>query len=370
MSTEAPASPEKDEIDRTVVEHVQPFQSPKIYIGHGTSVIEAMPSIVRFWNQLNVTPLNGPKDVHAVALLSDSGGMAQLRQAEIWLDRLGKEYTVKRFGMHIVAQLQNNPRGVASIRWDNFRVVCGMFFDIAPRLPLLIIRLSDRLVVAAKDALSLPLIVYVIVPNTFANLSHPSAAHVLNTMSDINDSLYNAPGRLIFHLIPEVFVSHSRSLSHNPDFGLERLALSVYDSVPRIIDREHSRLSSKLYSVRESIDAHAFVLANPRPKVLFVDKWPSPTASVFDRYAFLHVAYGVSTDGEWVTASVITETGDKQENRIWRIEEVEPLVALVKNVLDFTLKIARKADVEWRVTISKSGAMSTPEFEGEENLKS
>jgi mediator of RNA polymerase II transcription subunit 13 len=219
--------------------------------------------------------------------------------------------------------------------------------------------------VAAKD-LSLPLIVYVIVPNTFANLSHPSAAHVLSTMSDINDSLYNAPGRLTFHLIPEVFVSHSRSLSHNPDFGLERLALSVYDSVPRIVDREHSRLSSKLYSVRESIDAHAFVLANPRPKVHFVEKWPPPTASVFDRYAFLHVAYGVSTDGEWVTTSVITENGDKQENRIWRIEEDEPFVTLVKNVLDFTLKIARKADVEWRVTISKSGAMSTPEFEGEE----
>ena len=363
-------SPEKDEIDRSAIEHVHPFQSPKVYVGHGTGVIEAMPTIVRFWNQLNVTPLNGPKDVHAVALLSDSGGMEQVRQAEIWLERLGKEYAVKRFGMHIVAQLQNNPRGVASIRWDNFRVVCGMFFGIVLRLPLLIIRSSDRLVVAAKDALSLPLIVYVIVPNTFANLSHPSAAHVLNTMSEINDSLYNAPGKLIFHLIPEVFVSHSRSLSHNPDFGLERLALSVYDSVPRIVDREHSRLSSKIYSVRESIDAHAFVLANPRPKVIFVEKWPPPTASMFDRYAFLHVAYGVSTDGEWVTASVITETGDKQENRIWRIEEDEPFMALVKSVLDFTLKVARKADVDWRVTISKSGAMSTPEFEGREDLQS
>lgn len=120
-------SPEKDEGDRTAV---QPFQSPKIHIGHGTGVIEAMPTIVRFWNQLNVTPLNGPKDVHAVALLSDSGGNAQLRQAEIWLDRLGKEYTVKRFGMHTVApQLQKNPRGIDSIRWDNFRVVCGMSFQ-------------------------------------------------------------------------------------------------------------------------------------------------------------------------------------------------------------------------------------------------
>lgn len=223
----------------------------------------------------------------------------------------------------------------------------------------------ERLVLAAKDSLSLPLIVYVIVPNSFANLSHPSAAQVLSTISEINDTLANCPGKLVFHLIPEVFVSHSRSLSHNSDFGLDRLALSVYDSVPRIVEREHSRLSVRTCSVRESVHAPAFVLASSRSaKAVFVEKWPPPTANILDRYAFLHVAYAVSPDGEWVAASVVTETGDEQESRTWKTEDVEPALSLVKNVLEFTLNVASKADVEWRITVSKNGVMSTPEFEG------
>lgn len=49
---------------------------------------------MRFWTQLNATPLHGAKDVHAVALFSDAGGNAQLLQAEDWLEQVGKEYSV------------------------------------------------------------------------------------------------------------------------------------------------------------------------------------------------------------------------------------------------------------------------------------
>lgn len=214
----------------------------------------------------------------------------------------------------------------------------------------------------------MPLIVYVIVPTTFANLSHPAAIPVLGSISDINDQLIKSPGKLVFHLVPEVFVSHGRSLSHHPDFSFERLALSVYDSIPRIVDREYSRLSASVYPVRKGVDAYAFVLANPRPpKAMFVEKWPPPISGMFDRYTFLHIGYNVTSDGDWLGATGVTENGDSQESRIWRLYDEEPL-ALVKTVLEFALKLARKADVEWRVTIAKSGPMSAFEFEGENTI--
>jgi hypothetical protein len=79
-----------------LIEHVEPLYPPKIYLGQGTSVIEALPSIARFWDQINVTPLYGTKDASAIALISDDGGTERIHQAEAWLERLGKTYTVSR----------------------------------------------------------------------------------------------------------------------------------------------------------------------------------------------------------------------------------------------------------------------------------
>jgi hypothetical protein len=56
-------------VAQPTLDHIRVLQSPKIHLGHGTNVIEALPSITRFWEKLNVTPLNGPKDVHCVALI-------------------------------------------------------------------------------------------------------------------------------------------------------------------------------------------------------------------------------------------------------------------------------------------------------------
>lgn len=215
-----------------------------------------------------------------------------------------------------------------------------------------------------KRAASTPLIVYVIVPNTFANLSHPAAAQVLATISDINSST-RGTAHIGFHLIPEVFVSHAKTLAHNQTFGMERLAMMVYDSIPRSTVRQHSRLSAQKYPTREDINAFAFSLAQRQPSnIVFAEKWPPPTASMFDRYSFLHVGYSVASNGEWVAAVVTTETGDGQESLVWEVDEHDEIGSIVRGVLEFTLKMARKADIEWRVTITKNEAMSAAELDG------
>lgn len=210
-----------------------------------------------------------------------------------------------------------------------------------------------------------PLIVYVVVPNTFANLSHPAAAQVLATIAEVSGPRIAVPGTVVFMLIPEVFLSHARSLSQNSHFGMERLAQTVYDAFPRTVFRQHSRLSAKKNGADETFDAYAFALANRRqPKAMFVEKWPPPTSSMFDRYAFLHVAYNISASGEWAIATLVTETGDQLESQVWRIDEHDALNSIVRNVLDFVLKHAQRADVEWRITLSKSGPMSSLELNG------
>lgn len=327
------------------MEHVEPLYPPKIYLGQGTSVIEALPSIVRFWDQINVTPLHGIKDAHAIALISDEGGTERIQQAEAWLERLGKVYGSRRFGSHTPFRGQKTSKGVVPIRWENFRTVC------------------DRLVLE-KTKQTQPLIVYVVVPNTFANFSHPSASHVISVMADVNESNNNTPGRLLFHLIPEIFVFHSATLSQVKDLGMDRLTLSVYDSIPHVVERQYSRLSNKGHQLREYNDAHAFTLSNRRPnKPNFVESWPPPTATMFDQYSFLHVAYDISVDDEWVIAAVITESGEGTQTRVWKVDDNELVSFAVKCVLEFTLKEAKRANVEWRITISKNGPMLAPEVD-------
>jgi mediator of RNA polymerase II transcription subunit 13, fungi type len=166
-------------------------------------------------------------------------------------------------------------------------------------------------------------------------------------------------------LIPEVFLSHFRTLSQNVDFGMDRLAMTVYDAFPRTVFRQYSRLSAKKNGADEIFDAFAFVLAGRRPpKAVFVEKWPPPTSNMFDRYAFLHAAYNISANGEWVVASLVTGAGDDVESQVWRVDEHDALNSIVRNVLDFVLKHALRADVEWRITLSKSGIMSPTELNG------
>lgn len=325
------------------VNHVMRLYTPKLLVGHGTGVIEALPAILRFWDHINMVPLNGPKDVNAVAFVSDAGGPGLVSLTDSWLKQLSKIYGARRLGTHAPMSFSKHPNGVIPIQWDDFRTICGRFL-------------------AAK--LVTPLVVYVVVPNSFANLQHPSALAVLGVMAEVTDSLAHEPRRLLFRLIPEVFVSHQKTLARNLNFSLDKVALAVYDAIPRVIERQHSRISSKLYASRDKLDAYAFTLgARKQIKATLVERWPPPAADVFDRYTFMHVAYASSVDGEWLTASVVTERGDMQENAVWKLDDVDPFTSIARLVLDFTLSTAKQADIDWRVTIGKSDAMSAPELD-------
>ncbi|KAG8822784.1 hypothetical protein FRC19_005231 [Serendipita sp. 401] len=335
----------EDEPDRSfsTPQHVNILTSPKLTLGYGTNVIDALPTILRFWEQMDIVPLHGPKDVHAVAFVSDTGGVGQITQAEAWLKRLGKLYTARRLGTHTAIGNSRFPNGVAAVRWDSFRAVC------------------ERLIATQSPS---TLVAYVVVPNGFANLTHPSALGVLSTISDINEFQSLRSGRVIFRLVPEVFVSHFKALSHSANFGMERIVLSVYDSIPISAERQHSRLSANRYQAQELTPAFAFKLSSrSTTRARFVERWPPPIATIFDRYAFVHIAYSLSPDGEWLVAFVCTENGDAEETEVWRIDDSENYSSIVRHVLDLVFKFVKRADLDWRVTVTKAGLIPQAELD-------
>lgn len=95
----SPGSPdERTPASKSTTEHsfdsVQPVQVPKVLLGHGSNVVTSLPTILRYWDKVHVTPLNGPKDVQAIAVISDAGGIQQVGLSAEWLNQVGKVYGV------------------------------------------------------------------------------------------------------------------------------------------------------------------------------------------------------------------------------------------------------------------------------------
>lgn len=76
---------------------IEAASEPKFYIGNGASVIQALPSILRFWNKLDVTPLSGAKDLRAIAVVPSDGQSSNSRGRTVgaWMQRLTTAYTVR-----------------------------------------------------------------------------------------------------------------------------------------------------------------------------------------------------------------------------------------------------------------------------------
>jgi hypothetical protein len=75
---------------------IEAASEPKFYIGSGVNVIQALPSILRFWNKLDVTPLSGTKDLCAIAVVPTDNPSSNSRSRTVgaWMRRLTSAYTV------------------------------------------------------------------------------------------------------------------------------------------------------------------------------------------------------------------------------------------------------------------------------------
>ena len=75
---------------------IEAAPEPKFYIGSGANVIQALPSILRFWNKLDVTPLSGTKDLRAIAVVPSDNPSSNSRSRTVgaWMQRLNSAYTV------------------------------------------------------------------------------------------------------------------------------------------------------------------------------------------------------------------------------------------------------------------------------------
>jgi mediator of RNA polymerase II transcription subunit 13 len=86
----------------------------------------------------------------------------------------------------------------------------------------------------------------------------------------------------------------------------------------------------------------------------------------------LHFAYQPSECGRWLVATCTDQAGHASDVKVWVLaengEEEDPIRArtseIVQYIWEFIIGFARKADIEWRVIVTRIGCLEEAELQG------
>ena len=202
------------------------------------------------------------------------------------------------------------------------------------------------------------LVFYIAIPDSALTLASPLLRQISSAMKRLQKVRSEYP--ITLQLIPEHHIT-SHDLG-STDF--ERLCFSVYHRVPQPVDRTMSRkILDTGKETRAFFRESAFTLArSPKPAVHF-SLGPTRTLDVLDRHTFLHVGYRFSVCGKWLLAACVDQRGESYDLGSWLTQD-EVETSAILQVWNFALQAARRTNVEWRLVISKLGAMSLAELDG------
>lgn len=208
-----------------------------------------------------------------------------------------------------------------------------------------------------------PTVLYIVTPARIMNLASSLLRQVLSAVKKIRKTYPDAP--IITHLIPEALITgalYDPGLHHG---GLEIMADAVYDRALLLVERTASRWLYPEGTKARAFAEPAYALTAPEHKKISFSLEAHPRSlDVFDRHYALHVGYRTSDCGKWLFAACIDQRGEAHDLKAWLIAEDSPEHFIVTSVWDFVMNTATKANVEWRVVISRLGVIGIAETDG------
>ncbi|KAF7350887.1 Mediator of RNA polymerase II transcription subunit 13 [Mycena sanguinolenta] len=335
------------------------LESPMISIGKADAVIQILPTALRFWEKLGLSPRGGPKNASVFVLFEDDGDGPQL--AETWLAKITTIYESKHLGT-LTPGSHNlcSKDGIFPLRFDStFRKSLAAF-------------------VASLTAPSGSNIVfYVVTPLSTMSLATPLLRQMFSAVKkalQAHEELHS-----LFQFVPEALVACSTCSNPASQIAeLEAVCYSTYDRILRPVDRVMSRrFFEHSEHIRSYFQDPAYTLARPvHPTVKYLER-PKAPLDVVDAGTFLHVGYRFSECGKWILCACVDQRGEAHDLAVWLTQtqapnpdgeegDVETFTHeeyAVRKVWDFACKFAKRANVAWRIVFSKLGSITIPELE-------
>ena len=105
------------------------------------------------------------------------------------------------------------------------------------------------------------------------------------------------------------------------------------------------------------------------PRISFALESSASSLDVTHRHMLLHVGYQISTCGRWIIAACIDGEGEAHDLKAWLTPDDNVEEFMVAQVWTFAYAFARRANVEWRIVVSKLGLISYSEANGESSIR-
>ncbi|KAI6128559.1 mediator complex subunit 13 C-terminal-domain-containing protein [Pisolithus croceorrhizus] len=192
------------------------------------------------------------------------------------------------------------------------------------------------------------------------SLASPLFRQILSTIKRIQKSCTDYP--VLFHLLPDAVIAAHDWTDNVAE--LEAICFSVYQRLPRPVTRSMSReILETGEPTRAYFQEPLLTLSRPiTPTVLFSQHGQARSLDVLDRHMFLHVGYRFSSCGKWLLASCVDQRGEGYDVGSWLTQDDVETSAVVQ-IWNFAAQFARRANIEWRLVITKLGVLSASELD-------
>ncbi|TBU27711.1 mediator complex subunit 13 C-terminal-domain-containing protein [Dichomitus squalens] len=331
---------------------LMPLESPLLVVGKGESIIQVSPTSLRFWEKLGLSPRAGPKDVVAFVLFEEKKDEDREAEIETWLAKVSAAYSAKNFGSHAAGSSNVFIKpGLAPVRFNTLRkTICSFVQEITTPYSHLVL--------------------YIATPSHIISSSSTTLRQILSAVRRFYKQ--HPQGDILVQLVPESLIFGTHIHPGSSLGGLDAFVCSVYDRLLQPVKRAMSReLFIRGPPVTSYLEAPAFALVPYAagkarntavvPRISFALESTASSLDVTHRHMLLHVGYQVSACGRWIIAACIDGEGEAHDLKVWLTpdENVEQFV--VGQIWSFVTDFARRANIEWRIVVSKLGLISQTE---------
>ncbi|KAH9052639.1 mediator complex subunit 13 C-terminal-domain-containing protein [Lactarius vividus] len=322
---------------------LEQLESPFLSVAKSDALIQVLPTALRFWDKLGLTPRAGRKNVCAFVFFEELDE-ARVEAVERWIQWVSSTYTRHNFGEHELGKSSSCVRdGLIPVKFETFRKILSSF-------------------VAELPLSSSNYVFYIAMPSSTISISSPTLRQVFSAVKRAQRT--RTQEQILFQFIPAQLV-YSLKFSSVGRGGVFAFACSIYNRILSPVDRVMSRqIVENSLRTRDFFQEPAFSLARPlHTKVHFVRQFPVLSLDVVDRHTLLHVGYRLSSCGKWIFTCCIDQRGEAHDLAVWLLPNESPEAFIAQRLWTFVVGVAMRASVEWRIVIAKFGSMDPRELE-------
>ncbi|KAI0829265.1 mediator complex subunit 13 C-terminal-domain-containing protein [Trametes gibbosa] len=331
---------------------LQCLEPPMLAVGKDEAIVQLASTSLRFWEKLGLTPRAGPKDVTAFVFYEGADEDHET-EIETWLEKVSAAYSAKNFGSHHsgISSHCTKP-GLVPTRFETLRKTLISFVSTIPTH-------------------SPYLVFYIATPSAIIS---PSSTVLRQILSAVRRFRAQSGGDVLVHFVPESLIEGIHTHPASNLGGLDDFVCSVYDRILVPVTRAMSREFFVQSAVMTGFfEAPAYALVRSAsgkarseptvPQVSFTLESSVSSLDVVNRHMLLHVGYQISSCGRWILAACIDAAGEAHEIKAFLTPDDNVESFVVSQVWSFAREFARRANIEWRVVITKLGIMAYSEID-------